>query len=95
MKRVIDFNADADIVGLNQIADNDSIGIKWNNDRRSILIQLDVEVFCGVSVKSLNASYTWRTKTKQEYIVQAFKQGAEVFAFANQKELLIWTIKEN
>ena len=64
MKRVIDFNADADIVGLNQIVDNDSIGIKWSNNRKSILIQLDVEEFCGVSVKSLNASYTWRTKTK-------------------------------
>jgi len=95
MRRVVDFDASVDIVDITRITDSSSIGVKWSNDRKSIVIQMDEENFGGVSVKSLNASYTWRTKTKQEYAVRALKQEAEVFAFASQKELLIWAIKES
>lgn len=94
MKRVVNFGENTDIIDINNIDDYDSIGIKWGNNRKSIVIQIDEENFCGVSVESLNASFTWRTKTKQDYAVKALKQDAEVFKFETQKELLIWAIKE-
>lgn len=94
MKKVINFDENKDIIDVNNINDYDSIGIKWSNDRKIMVIQMDEENFAGVSAHSLDASYTWRTKTKREYVVQALKQGAEVFKFENQKALLIWAIKE-
>jgi hypothetical protein len=95
MRRVVNFDNNTDIVDVNTITDSSSVGIKWENGRKNIIVKKNDNEFGSMDLSHLSLSYAWTTPTKREYIIRALRQQPEVFVFASQKELLIWFIKKD
>ena len=95
MRRVVSFDNNTDIVDVNTITDSSSVGVKWENGRKNIIVKKNDNEFGAMDLNHLSLSYAWTKPTKREYIIQALRQQPEVFVFASQKELLIWFIKED
>jgi hypothetical protein len=95
MRRVIDFDTELSVVGVCTITDSSSVGIKWENGRKNIIIKKNENEYAGIDPTHLSASYAWTKPTKKEYVIQALRQNPEVFVFASKKELLTWFIKED
>jgi hypothetical protein len=95
MKKVVKAVECAGIVEVNTITDKSNVGIKWKNDRKSIIIKKNVDEFCGMDFNDLSVAHSWTKPSQQEYIVQALKQGSDVFVFESGEELLTWFTKVN
>lgn len=93
MRKVVNFDNNTDIVDVNTITDSSSVGIKWENGRKNIIVKKNDNEFSGMDLSHLSLSYAWTRPTKREYIIQALRQNPEVFVFASKEELLIWFIK--
>ena len=94
MRRVVNFDNNTDIVDVSTIIDSSSVGIKWNNGRKNIIIKKNENEFAAMSPDDLSVAHAWTRPTKQEFVMQALKQEPEIFVFESKKELLIWAIKE-
>jgi len=92
MRRVVNF--DAENIDVTEITDNSSVGIKWNNGRKNIIIKKNENEFAAMSPNDLSVAHAWTRPTKQEFVMQALKQNPDIYVFDNKKELLIWAIKE-
>ena len=93
MRRVIDFDTELSVVGVCTITDTSSVGIKWENGRKNIIVKKNDNEFGAMDLSHLSLSYAWTKPTKQEYVMQALRQNPEVFVFASKEELLKWFIK--
>ena len=93
MRKVVNFDNNTDIVDVNTITDSSSVGIKWENGRKNIIVKKNDNEFGAMDLSHLSLAYAWTKPTKREYIIQALRQNPEVFVFASKEELLIWFIK--
>jgi hypothetical protein len=93
MRKVVNFDNNTDIVDVNTITDSSSVGVKWENGRKNIIVKKNDNEFGAMDLSHLSLSYAWTRPTKREYIIQALRQNPEVFVFATKEELLTWFIK--
>jgi hypothetical protein len=93
MKKVVKAVEYVDIVDINTINDKSNVGIKWSNDRKSIIIKENENEFAGMDFNDFSLTYSWTKPSKREYVVQTLKQDGEVFVFDSKEELLTWFIK--
>jgi hypothetical protein len=89
MKKVVKTVPKSEVILLNEISDDDYIGIKWDSGDKAWVTQTAYREFKSTYIGDQNLTGCWTRPTKREYVDNALKQsGAKAYVFENKDELL-------
>lgn len=92
MKKVVRDYKVLDVIDISEITNESIVGIKWEEEGKSIVLPTSETEFAGFSFLDDYVPGKWKTPSKKEYVLKALKQGknVEAFVFDTPKELAKW-----
>lgn len=87
MKKVIS-DANLDIVKIEDISNDDIVGIQWLSGVRTMVIKRKENDYIGTSDNDIEDS--WSQKSVKDYVMKTKIRGAEAYIFSSVKELFRW-----